>query len=304
MARRGRSIGARGPGRILSTGAPAVCIELDVAAGDAELAADRLWAAGATAVEERDGGAPGRRALIAGIPAGTVDTVLGALDPAWRPRVVEVDDGAWADAWRDYAGPVRVGRRLVVVPAWIDAVPDESGADMVTVRLDPGRAFGSGTHATTQLALAALEGLVGGGAATVLDVGSGSGVLAVAAALLGAQRVVAVDTDPEAVRATAENAARNGVGGTVEGRLGHLAEAVPEDDSGRFDVVVVNIGAAAIIEAAAVMQSRLAPGGHLVLTGFLAPATPRVRAAFGDLDPVAEAGDGEWRLLTLRSRAQ
>lgn len=225
---------------------------------------------------------------------------LAALDERWQARMVEVDDAAWADAWRAYATPVRAGDRIVVVPAWLPApAPADLPSDPVVVRLDPGRAFGSGTHPSTRLVLAALERLIGGGE-RVLDVGSGSGVLAVAAGLLGASAVVAVDVDPEAVRVTGDNARRNGVAGIVEARAGDIGAAGAE----AFDVIAVNIGAAAIVEAAGDLVPLLRPGGHLVLAGFVADAAPRVRDAFGDLELVDEPSDGEWAALTLRTRAQ
>ena len=174
-----------------------------VEAAEAELAADALWCRGATAIEERNG------------PAGAVELVaeVAALDSLddlpWPVEVIEVDD-SWWDGWRPFARAVRAGAHLVVQPPWAPRLTARHGD--VVLLIDPGRAFGSGSHPSTLLALAALEPLVGPGS-TVLDVGCGSGVLAVAAARLGAGRVVAIDIDPAAHAATLDNAARNGVAG-------------------------------------------------------------------------------------------
>jgi ribosomal protein L11 methyltransferase len=253
-----------------------------VRAADAELAADALWCRGATAIEERDG------------PGGAVElvaevAVLDALDDLpWPVEVIEVDD-SWWDGWRPFAQAVRAGAHLVVQPPWAPRLPGRDGD--VVLLIDPGRAFGSGSHPSTLLALAALEPLVGPGS-TVLDVGCGSGVLAVAAAQLGAGRVVAIDIDPAARAATLDNAARNGV--EVELPRVPLSE-VP----GRFDVVLANMLAPILIELAAQLVARVGDQGALVVAGLLPQQAERVFAALEPLVVVGKAELDGWVGATL-----
>src|SRR5947199_7353800 len=134
-------------------------VEVDVTAVEAELAADRLWSLGVTAVEERAAPAPAidRVVLAAGVDAADVERVAAGLAGAWPVRVVEVDDAHWADRWKRWAADVQVSERLRIHPAWLpdsSLLPDE---DAIVVRLDPGRAFGSGTHPTTRMVLSVLE---------------------------------------------------------------------------------------------------------------------------------------------------
>lgn len=175
-------------------------------------------------------------------------------------------DRDWSETWRDGIEPLRFGK-LLVMPrtSTIQSCPDD-----VVVRLDPGLAFGTGTHATTALCLTRLARMPLEGR-RVLDVGSGSGILAIAAARLGAT-AVAVDHDPQARRATLENGRVNGVEIEIECRL----DAV--DSS--FDVVLANLVAGTIRELADALVSRLAPGGELVLSGILAGQVEWVMDAF------------------------
>lgn len=277
-------------------------VRLRPAPDEVEDALAALWSLGPGAVEERDG------ELLAGFGDEVAARVAAAaLAARWAVSVEPTPDPAdWRDRWRAFAAPVVVGR-VTVVPAWLDGsdphVPTAAGsaaerrAGDVVVRLDPGEAFGSGSHPTTRLALAALPRAVRPGA-SVLDLGSGSGVLAVAAAVLGAGRAVAVDIDPEARRATAENAARNGV--TVEViDLADVQAAPGGDDAAAgppFDVVVANIGAGALVDLA----STVAPlGRRLLLTGILAGAADRVRAAYPDHYGEAVDEEDGWVLLDL-----
>jgi ribosomal protein L11 methylase PrmA len=199
-----------------------------------DLASDALWRAGATAIEERET-ATGVL-LVAGVaPRTGIGPLLAAVQDRWPAEVTTVDVDGALDAWRAFARPVTVGRRLRVRPPWLAAGPR---AAAVEVLIDPGRAFGSGAHASTRLALAAIERLVRGGE-RVLDAGCGSGVLGVAALALGASQAVGVDRDPDAVVASRANAARNGLADrfTVTGRsLGEVAAAGPP-----FDLVAANL---------------------------------------------------------------
>lgn len=246
------------------------CVRLLVAGDEVDEASGALWAHEPLAVGEEvlD---DGRVSLLAGFPdAATAAQVVAALPRRWLPTVEAVpDEASWRDAWRAHAEPVTVGRVLLWPSWWEQSAPDHDG---VTVRLDPGWAFGSGSHPSTRMALAAVAGLVPP-ARRVLDVGCGSGVLAVAAALLGAPTVVAVDVDPEARRATAANAAVN----AVAGRVG-IAASLPEDAT--FDLVVANIGAAVVTDLAGPMAATVADGGRLVLGGLLVEQAPAVVAAY------------------------
>jgi len=185
-----------------------------------------------------------------------------------RPlRARTVDDASWADAWKRHFRVLRVGRRLVIRPSWRRYRPRPGD---VVIELDPGMAFGTGQHATTRLCLEALEERIVPNS-TVLDVGCGSGILAIAAALLGAARVDAIDIDPAAVRATSENAARNGVDGLVRTAQGSLGEAWPfqEPAHGRYDLVLANLSARLVQELARLLLDALRPGGAAIVSGVI-----------------------------------
>ena len=170
---------------------------------------------------------------------------------------------------------MRVGPRLVTNPPW-EAFTPQAGDAVVT--LDPGMAFGTGTHGTTRLCLEALAGLFEGAAPPrrVLDVGTGSGILAIAAAALGAEEVLACDIDAEACRTARENVAANGVADRVE-----VTDRPLEELTGGFDVVLANILAEENIRLAELLVSRLAPGGTLILSGIREEKEALVSAAFG-----------------------
>lgn len=170
-------------------------------------------------------------------------------------------DEDWAVSWREFFGPVDYGGRIVVVPTWVDH-PLEEGR--IAIRLDPGQAFGTGHHETTRLCLAALETYIRPGW-SVLDVGTGSGILSIAAVKLGAANCVAIDVDPIAVRVAGENCAANGVAGIIELRQGKLRPQPGE----RFDLVVANISTPANLELLPVFPQVLAADGVLLLSGIL-----------------------------------
>ncbi|MGB9775468.1 MAG: 50S ribosomal protein L11 methyltransferase [Anaerolineae bacterium] len=197
---------------------------------------------------------------------------LAQILPLPPPTFRVVAETDWAEAWKQHLTVLHVGRRLVIRPSWLPYTPAE---EEVVVELDPGMAFGTGTHPTTQMCLLALEDWVRPGA-RVLDLGTGSGILAIAAAKLGAGRVLALDTDPQAVTVARENVYRNGVADRVRVARGSLAQAI-----GRFDLVVVNILAGVLIEMAEQgLARRLTPGGHLIAAGLLAGQEEEVRSAF------------------------
>lgn len=262
----------------------AVLVRLAVDDDRAELVAEALFRHGATGLEERDG------ELLAGFGnRAAARDALAALSGRERARaLVEVPDDTWFDGWRAYARPHRAGRRLLVRPTWVPFEPsEEPTTDLVVVDIDPGRAFGSGAHPTTILVLDELEEALAAGALSVLDVGSGSGVLSVAAGLLGARRIVAVDIDPVALEATAANLDRNRVGAEVRDDL----------PDARFDVVAANIGARTLIELAPQLTAR---GGLLLLAGFLTDRADDVAAAYPAAREVRRTARDGWSCLSLR----
>ena len=267
--------------------AETVAAEVRVGPEDVELVSGLLWGAGVSAVGE-EGQPDGTVVLRADVPAGGPEALRGALGDRWPLVLVAVDDGA--DGWRAHARVVRAGR-VVVRPPWVPLGPVAPGE--VVVEVDPGPTFGHGAHPTTRLCLEALDRLVGPGA-EVLDVGCGSGVLAVAAVLLGAAGAVGVDLDPAAVDVTRATAERNGVADRVEAR------PVADTPDGPFAVVVANIGAAVLRELAPLLVARVAPGGALVVSGLLDPPPPDVAAAFAPLAVVADDRADGWTALTLR----
>lgn len=194
---------------------------------------------------------------------------LEAFDPGldWAGAAFrKVEDQDWERAWMDQYVPLRFGARTWIVP-WNHDLPEGADApDAAVVRLDPGLAFGSGTHPTTALCLRWLDALAAEGALqgrTVLDFGCGSGILALAALKLGAAQAVGVDNDPQAILATADNAARNGVGD-------RLAVHLPKDEpAATYPVVVANILATALDTLADTLAARVAPGGRIALSGIL-----------------------------------
>lgn len=198
----------------------------------------------------------------------------GLIDESgwWREALRPVADADWAEAWKAFFKPFRVGRRLVVVPSWEEFRP-RSGD--VILRLDPGMAFGTGTHASTALCLEALERLARPGV-DVLDVGTGSGILAIAAAFLGADRVTALDIDPVAVRVARENIAANGVSSRVQARLG---EAMDEP-AASYDLVLANLTAGIHTAVHADLVRALRPGATLVVSGIIAEEAERVAGVF------------------------
>ncbi len=258
-------------------------VEVWVAPEHVELAADALWAAGASAVSEEAGLATEVR-LVADVQA------LGRVPSRWRARPVSTDLARDLDGWREFARAHRVGR-VVLSPAWHPDPPDAS-LDDVVVRLDPGHAFGSGSHPSTRLALALLQERGVDGAA-VLDVGCGSGVLSVAACLLGADHATALDIDRQAVEATEANAAANGVAAGVSASTTALAEV-----SGSFDLVVANIGARVLRQLASAIDARLAPGGAVVLAGLLEHQLDEVLVAFAAPVTSQRVEEG-WVAVTL-----
>lgn len=206
-------------------------------------------------------------------------------------EVTLVEDKDWERAWMDDFKPMRFGERLWIVPSWHDA-PDPEAANLL---LDPGLAFGTGTHPTTALCLAWLDG-IDVTDKQVTDYGCGSGILGLAALLLGARHVVGVDTDPQALEASRDNARRNGV---ADDRLDlYLPGQDPDTQS---DILLANILAQPLMDLASRLASLVRPGGHLVLSGILANQARDVMCAYEPWfvmdEPVQQE---EWIRLTGR----
>ena len=203
---------------------------------------------------------------------------LGQLYPIPEPVFHRLAEADWAEAWKQHYAVLHVGRRTVIVPRWLEYAPQ---AGEVVVTLDPGMAFGTGTHPTTRLCLDALERYVDrcgpdAGPTTVLDMGTGSGVLSISAAKQGLAPVLALDIDELAVAAARENVRENGVREQVAVGLGSQEAA-----RGPYDLVLVNILAeviCALFDAGLADQVR--PGGTVIASGIIDEREPDVRAAF------------------------
>ena len=213
-----------------------------------------------------------------------------------RTRTVGATD--WADTWRTFFPVMRVGRRLVIRPTWREHTPAPGD---VVLALDPGMAFGTGLHPTTRLCLAALEQLADDGrlaGARILDVGSGSGILSIAALKLGGDSVLGLDIDPIAVESTTTNAARN----QLEGRLTTREGSLPSGER-PFDVVLANLVAGVLVHLAAALHAELRPGGTLLASGIFIDREADVTAAFeaAGLTIGGRAVEGDWVVLALRA---
>ena len=212
------------------------------------------------------------------------------LGPDFKYKLEPLEDKDWEREWMDNFHPMQFGERLWICPSWRD-VPDPNA---VNVMLDPGLAFGTGTHPTTALCLRWLDGIDMAGK-NVVDFGCGSGILALAALKLGAKRVIGIDIDPQALQATQENARRN----DVEDRLDvFLPENQPTLEA---EVVVANILSGPLLELREVITGYCKPDGLLVLSGILTEQVETIESAYAkdiSLDP--SAIDGEWARVSGR----
>jgi ribosomal protein L11 methyltransferase len=281
----------------------AVSLTVDLPEADAELVESLLWDAGATGLEIRDreappmpgvrGPAPGQAIVVAwfadraaaedalGDLRGSLDSLTGSVD--------EAPDTDWSTAWRARIRSTRVGR-LWVGPPW-----ETPPAGTVSLTIEPKMAFGTGDHPTTALCLAALESFCGAHpGASVLDVGAGTGVLALMARKLGASRVVGVDNDAVSVELARENAHLNGIDGV------ELSGATLEELKGPFDLVLANILANTLVTLAPALVGHT--GRRLVLAGVLAHQADEVTAAFVGAGLLGDgvAREGDWVRLDFR----
>ncbi len=256
--------------------------------------------------EERAGA---RRTVLAapfasGARAGAVARALRQYLAALRPLGMLRGRGAvavrarrgnnWAERWKRSARPVRIGKRLVIRPSWVRARAPRGTPAIV---LDPGLAFGTGAHPTTRLCLEALARRLAGGE-RVLDVGTGSGILAIAAAKLGARQVLALDTDPVACRVARDNVRRNGVGRQVRVR----GRGLPGAAGRGYDLATANLTARDLVPLMPGLARCVRPGGALLLSGILRTQAGQVRRAAraAGLAPIATRRRAEWVALEAR----
>ncbi len=219
---------------------------------------------------------------------------LGQIRSIPEPSFRSVAEEDWTEAWKKRLKVLHIGERIVIQPSWLDY---DAGPQDIVIRLDPGMAFGTGLHPTTQLCLRALEEFVRPGM-EVLDVGTGSGILAIAAAKLGAGTVLAVDSDSQAVRVARSNVMDNGERERVRVEQGSLAEV-----SGYYDLVVVNILTRVIVELVEKgLAERMRPDAILITAGITVDRASEVSAAFerGGLQLVDQRQQDDWMSLVGR----
>ena len=259
-----------------------------------------LWERGASGLEERDettlqrGTTPGLVTVIASF----TDEALAIEAVRWARLRFAAELGHtphadWATEWRRGFRSQRIGRRLVLRPSWEQTQANSSDAIVV---IDPENAFGSGDHETTRLMLRMLEAEIGGGE-RVLDVGCGSGILAIAALRLGAASALAVDVDDDAVAVARRNARNNGVSARIDICSHRLAEI-----RGTYDIVVANIETRALTAMASVLCERLAPQGLLMLSGVLREERGELLSAFPRLGLLRVLDENAWSAYLLSFR--
>ncbi|HIE29521.1 TPA: 50S ribosomal protein L11 methyltransferase [Candidatus Poribacteria bacterium] len=213
-----------------------------------------------------------------------------------RPAQIEIKsitDERWSESWKSAFPPLRIGQRFIVSPRWNKITPS---SEQVVIWLDPGMAFGTGYHPTTQLALSLLEEVISGGE-RVADIGTGSGILAIAAAKLGADKVIATDIDKTVIPIAQENARINGVEEKIEIVVGNAFESL----SGRYDIIVVNILTKVILPIIPDCPNYLKADGLLIFSGILTEEMPNIESAarFNGLQIVKTVTKEDWVGVSL-----
>jgi ribosomal protein L11 methyltransferase len=275
-------------------------VHLTLAASEVDEASGALFELGAEGIEERDGGtlAPsaesGRVTLVASFPdRASAEDAVGALDPRWSPTFHELVGDAWRDAYKEHFHPFHLTEHVTIRPPWEGY--DAARPDEIVLELEPGRAFGTGLHATTAGVARVLDerrAVMAG--ARVLDVGTGSGILLLVALALGAREAHGIDVDADAVSCAAENVARNGFERHATVRVTPL-----EEIGDTYDVVLANIEARVLVPMAAELSARVRAGGLLILSGILVGQEEDVRAAYRALRLDEIRRDGEWAVLVF-----
>lgn len=219
---------------------------------------------------------------------------LGRMRPVGPLRAQPIEEQDWAEAWKRYYTIQAIGKRTVIVPSWLEYASNPSE---IIIHLDPGMAFGTGLHPTTRLCLALLEDYVKPGM-EILDLGCGSGILAIAAAHHGAGPIHAVDTDPIAVEATIANAERNSVAHKIIATEGTLGSGAMQKREG-FELIVANILARVLAGLAVDLQAALAPGAVLISSGIIAEREDEVALAYAaaGLTRIERRQEGDWIAL-------
>ncbi len=257
-------------------------------------------------IAELDGTSPNIKAYVSDSEDGAAmlgritdlaERLRGGGDPLYddlRAETVFVKDENWEYDWKKFFSPIETGKLLYVRPVWDDTPAPEG---RIAVAVDPGSSFGSGQHETTRMCLEELE-TYAPGAAHVMDIGCGSGILSVAAAKLGAERITAVDIDENAVAATKEISAVNGTADKLTVLTADLTDGI--DD--KADVIVANIFAGTIIRLCGDIRRTLLPKGVFISTGIIADRLDEVKKAYAEngFEIINERAMGEWRLLTGR----
>jgi ribosomal protein L11 methyltransferase len=275
-------------------------VAVDVASDEVDERSAQLFELGAEGVEERDattlarGEKEGKVTLVASFAdQASARAAMGELDASLAPRLEEIVGDAWRDAWKAHFVPFRLTPHVIVRPPWESFAP-ESPEDRV-LELEPGRAFGTGLHASTLLVArlldehrAALSG------SSVLDVGTGSGILSLVALTFGAVRAIAIDVDAEAVAVARENAVRNGFSAQLSADVTPIEEIV-----GQFRWVLANIEARVLLAMADPLAARLTPDGKLILSGILGGQEDELIRAYQSLRLESIVAEGEWRALVF-----
>ena len=226
---------------------------------------------------------------------------LGGIFPEARPftlKLSNLQDQDWGHSWRRFFHPDRITPSLTVFPAW-EPVPETS--TRYIIRIDPGPAFGTGQHPTTRMCLKAMEGVPLSGSWSMLDVGTGSGILALYGAMLNAARILAIDVDPEALRWAQRNLDLNGLSGAVE-----LSSQPLEALTERFHLVVGNLILGTIVDLFPFFSPVTRPDGTLILSGLLREQVPKVEALLpgNGFQKVNVLCEEEWACLIAREKAE
>lgn len=219
-------------------------------------------------------------------------------DPGAFVSAAEITDFGWAEKWKEHFKPRRIGRRITVKPSW---EPYSPAPGEIVLTIDPGQAFGTGTHETTQMCLKLLEDVFDAAPAPrrVLDIGTGTGILGIAAARLGASFTLGIDVDPKGVEVAGENARNNGVEDRFQAATTPLSCV-----EGRYDLVLANVLAEILVDLQQEIDDRLEPGGTLILSGILAEKGHWVVKEYGALgfSLAGKKEEDQWTALLLRRK--